>query len=181
MVTSMGGTVSRGENQTATTTPMNSRPDANGGDVVGIRLCGQHVKPTSKTGQARHHIHPARVRVAASSAETLNACGEWRFMRETAGAAQGIRNPASLVSPMYRYGRTVALLVATVVGIVLVSPYAGSGWGVLALILLAVGYSVAVFQVIRTVLGWGRVPEPPKDLETGEEALEAIRRSLFER
>jgi hypothetical protein len=75
----------------------------------------------------------------------------------------------------------VALLVATVVGIVLVSPYTGSGWGVLALILLAVGYSVAVFQVIRTVLGWGRVPEPPKDLETGEEALEAIRRSLFER
>jgi hypothetical protein len=97
MMTSMGGTVGRGENQTATTTPMNPRPDANGDDVVGIRLCDQHVKPTSKTGQARHDIHPERVRVAASSAETLNACGGRRSMRETAGAAQGIRNRASLV------------------------------------------------------------------------------------
>jgi putative transposase len=33
--------------------------------------------------------------LAASSAESLNACGERRSMLETAGAAQGIRNPAS--------------------------------------------------------------------------------------
>ncbi|EQD38386.1 ISSoc7, transposase [mine drainage metagenome] len=30
--------------------------------------------------------------LAASSAESLNACGERRFMRETAGAAHGMRN-----------------------------------------------------------------------------------------
>ena len=36
-------------------------------------------------------------RVAASSAETINACGETRFMPEMAGASQGIRNPASSV------------------------------------------------------------------------------------
>ncbi|NNN17369.1 MAG: IS200/IS605 family element transposase accessory protein TnpB [Thermoplasmata archaeon] len=35
--------------------------------------------------------------LAASSAESLNACGERRSMPETAGAAQGIRNPASSV------------------------------------------------------------------------------------
>lgn len=35
--------------------------------------------------------------LAASSAESLNACGEWRSMPATAGAAQGIRNPASTV------------------------------------------------------------------------------------
>ena len=33
--------------------------------------------------------------VAASSAETENACGGRRFMPQTAGAFQGIRNPAS--------------------------------------------------------------------------------------
>ncbi|MHB1435884.1 MAG: RNA-guided endonuclease InsQ/TnpB family protein [Thermoplasmata archaeon] len=35
--------------------------------------------------------------LATSSAESLNACGERRFMPETAGAAQGIRDPASSV------------------------------------------------------------------------------------
>ena len=35
--------------------------------------------------------------VAASSAETLNACGGGRFMSARTGALQGIRNPASLM------------------------------------------------------------------------------------
>ncbi len=60
MPTTMRGTVSCGENQAATTTPMNPRPDGIGGDVVGTRLCDQHVKPTGKSGQATNQTYPER-------------------------------------------------------------------------------------------------------------------------
>lgn len=105
--TSMRGTVGCGANQAATTTPMNPRPETNGGDVVGVRLRDQRVKPTGSTGQARHHVHPERSGTHHQFGGSIMAwsMGEVHAARQVRPDESGTQLHRC-ESPMYRYGRT---------------------------------------------------------------------------